>query len=84
MSWDQIKNNPAKLQELVDKYGVRGLARRVGVSHPTVINYMKRYGLTKTTIEKQGSEEAKPRYEKTEAGYVVYYGKHKVEIARAS
>ncbi len=83
MSWDQIKNNPAKLQELVDKYGVRGLAREVGVSHPTVLNYMKRHGLTKTTIEKQGSEEAKPRYEKTEAGYVVYYGKRKVEISES-
>lgn len=83
MSWDQIKNNPAKLQELVDKYGVRGLAREVGVSHPTVLNYMQRHGLTKTTIEKQGSEEAKPRYEKTEAGYVVYYGKHKVEISES-
>ena len=44
---------------------------------------MKRHGLTKTTIEKQGSEEAKPRYEKTEAGYVVYYGKHKVEISES-
>ena len=72
MDWNEIKNNPDKLQDAVDKYGVRGLARKVGVSHPTVLNYLK----------KEGQEEVKPAYEKTPTGYVVYYGKkYKVAIS---
>lgn len=78
MSWDQIKNDPAKLQELVDKYGVRGLARKVGVSHPTIINYQKKHGLK----EVEGKEEIKPAYEKTPDGHIVRYGKgRKVAIS---
>ena len=72
MDWNEIKNNPDKLQDAVDKYGVRGLARKVGVSHPTVLNYLK----------KEGQEEVKPKCKKTPDGYIVYYGKgQKVAIS---
>lgn len=78
MNWNEIKNNPARLQELVDKHGVRGLARKVGVSHPTIINYQKKHGLK----EVEGKEEIKPAYEKTPDGYIVRYGKgRKVAIS---
>lgn len=53
LKWDNLKEDKEKLLNLVDEYGVRGLAREIGdVSHSTVSRWSTKY--------KEGSEERKP------------------------
>ncbi len=45
MDWIDIREKPEKLKELLNKHGARGLAREVGVSHPTILKYKNRHGI---------------------------------------
>ena len=45
MDWIDIKDNPQQLKELLNEKGARGLAREVGVSHVTVLNYKKKHNI---------------------------------------
>jgi len=47
MDWEQLKNDIPRMRELADQYGIRGLARKVGVKHPAII-----YHLNKNTEKK--------------------------------
>ncbi|MDD4804298.1 MAG: hypothetical protein PHN69_03915 [Candidatus Pacebacteria bacterium] len=81
MKWQDAKQYPEKVLEGVNQHGIRGFARKVGVSHVSVIKYMKKHDLKQTPAEKEGQVERKPKYEKTEKGYLIHYGnRHKVAI----
>src|SRR6056297_638221 len=47
MDWEQLKNDIPRMRELADEYGIRGLAEKVGVSHPAIL-----YHLNKNSAEK--------------------------------
>jgi len=41
-SWEDLKNDPELLKNAVKKYGVRGLAEKVDIKHPTVIYHLNK------------------------------------------
>ena len=64
LDWEELKQNPDKLLDAVDEYGVRGLARRLDITHPAVVYHLnkldeKSESKEKKTEEKQGQEERK-------------------------
>ena len=46
-NWEELKDNIPEMQKLADEYGIRGLAEKLGVSHPAII-----YHLNKNTEKK--------------------------------
>lgn len=44
-NWDEIKENPLVLTELLNKHGARGLARLVDITHTSVLKRTKKFGI---------------------------------------
>lgn len=84
--WEELKQDQELLQELVDEFGIRGLARKVDKHHTTVMYHLDKFNIepekNKKAGEKSGEEERKP--EKTDHGdyWVIRSGERSFEITK--
>lgn len=83
MDWEELKNDKERLLDAIDDFGVRGLARKVGVSHPTIIKYrdiaLENFS-TSNSETKEATEEIKPKAEDYGDYYIITSGKRSFEI----
>lgn len=93
MDWIDIREDGERLKELLNEHGARGLAREVGVSHVTVLNYKKKHNITyddniaeyrfadgEKIGEVEGEEERKPQKIEQDDYWIVKSGDREFKI----
>jgi len=65
MNWEEVKNDRSHLKSLLEEYGTRGLARKVGEARSTVHYYKRKHAIgsfsSEDTPEENNSSEQKPQ-----------------------